>query len=70
MLFVTTIFHDKKPYTRIMSIRALGVIANTDDDADYYHGVERLSDRVSFGVYQPVTFRDPETGLVFVGKPH
>lgn len=53
-----------------MSIRSVGTMRFSDDDADYYGGIERLSDRATFGVYQPVTFRDPETGLAFVGKPH
>lgn len=53
-----------------MSIRACGTIQHSDDDADYYPGVERVSDRESFGVYQFATFRDPLTNLVFVGKPH
>ena len=51
-------------------MRAIGSIQHTDQEADYYGGVERPSDRATFGVYQYCTFDDPSSGLTFVGKPH
>ena len=36
----------------------------------YYGGVEQIGTKESFGVYQYVTFREPSTGMLMVGKPH
>lgn len=53
-----------------MPIASVGSIQFSDQHADFYCGVRRSEDRSSFGVYQPVSFDDPATGLTLVAKPH
>lgn len=52
------------------TLRPIGEIQHSDDDATYYCGLEYADTHESFGVYQYVTFVDPGTGKLMVGKPH